>query len=171
MSKEYIDVVRLLLKGANLVTFEYWSEFVIRIQRDEATRHPMLLSRWGNMRIPSLFCLRLRNAWWIGNETSWCAELSTFPIKGVRPIQLEGPLQAARLMQLLGREVTEIYVNGSSDLTLELVDERITVKGSDGEWEESWILDLPVDDPDRDLWTIICESDGRIYGRVPDDSP
>jgi hypothetical protein len=36
-----------------------------------------------------------------------------------------------------------------------------------GGWDESWFLELPADDPDRDHWQIVCESQGIIGGKFP----
>jgi hypothetical protein len=55
-----------------------------------------------------------------------------------------------------------------SDLTLDISDgSSIVVQGLGGGSDESWFLELPVDDPDRGKWEIICESQGIIGGKFP----
>jgi hypothetical protein len=164
-----IKLLTLLLQDAVIANFEYWSEFILRIQRDEA-RRPQALQDWfGESRIPSLFCLRLRGKWRIGNKQDWAASVQQFPMKGVTPVPAEAPLQASTLMMLLGIEISSVRVDENGELTLVLTDGRLlTVEGVNEEWEESWFLELPVDDPDRDRWSIICDSQGQISGRFPE---
>jgi hypothetical protein len=152
-----------------IVNFEYWSEFIVRIQREDA-RSPQVLQDWfGENRIPSLFCLRLRAKWRIGEQQEWARALQQFPIKGVAPIPEEAPLQASSLMMVLGIEISMVRVDQNSGLALILADGRkLVVEGINEEWEESWFLELPVDDPDRDQWSIICDSKGHISGRFPE---
>jgi hypothetical protein len=165
---QYIELLTLLLQNAVIANFEYWSEFIIRIQRDAATNDPTLQAWFGELRIPPLFCLRLRSKWWIGEEQNWEMLVRQFPIKGVSPISVEAPLQASTLLMMLENRISAVRVNEKSDLTLVLSDGRLlTAVGTGGEWEESWFLELPVDDPDRDKWSIVCDSQGSIGGRFP----
>jgi hypothetical protein len=151
-----------------IANFEYWGEFIVRLQRDEAKRHPGLRDWFGEGRIPSLFCLRLRGKWWIGEKEKWALSLQQFPMKGVPPIPLEAPLQASALMMMLDSEITAVRVDEDSNLTLILSDGKIiAIQGINEEWEESWLLELPVDDPDRDQWSIVCDDQGLIDGRFP----
>ena len=165
---EYARLVSLILQDSIVATFEYWSEFILRIQRDETTRHPSLQVMFGDLRIPSLFCLRLRSSWWMGDQQEWKISTQSFPIKGVPPMVVEAPLQASLLITALGRQISAVRINDHSDLTLSLSDGRsLTVRGTGGDWEESWFLELPVDDPDRDQWSIVCDSQGLIGGKFP----
>lgn len=165
---QYVTLLMLLLENSIIANFEYWSEFIIRIQRDEATRHPTLQEMFGKQRIPSLFCLRLRSTWRFDDPQQWEAHLQHFPMRGVAPIAFEAPLQAAILMTTLGNTILQVKVNENGDLTMSLSGGRsMTVQGTGGQWEESWFLELPVDDPDRDRWSIICDSQGLIGGKFP----
>jgi len=168
MTNEYVKRLKLLLQNSVIANFEFWSEFVLRIQRDEATRHPALNEMFHNLRIPSLFCLRLRGIWRIGTQPGWDALVEAFPLKGIPPIAVEGPMQASILMTKLGKEIASLEVSEKGTLTLDLSDgSSLIVEGVGGGWDESWILELPVDDPDRDEWQIVCESQGVIGGRFP----
>jgi hypothetical protein len=165
---EYIRLLILLLENSEIVTLEYWSEFILGIQRDEFNRHPALQERFGNLRIPSLFHLRLRGMWWVGKLEEWHLQVQGFPMKGSDPISPEAPLQASVLMTILGNRISAARVNEQSDLLLNLTDGRsITVQGIGGKWEENWFLELPVDDPARDKWSIVCDSQGTIGGTFP----
>ena len=166
---QYVRLLTLLLNEAMIANFEFWSEFVLRIQRDEARRSQALQDWFGESRIPSLFCLRLRAKWRIGDQRKWALAVQQFPMKGVTPIPEEAPLQASSLMMMLGIEISAVRVDENSALTLALADGRtLTVEGVNEEWGESWFLELPVDDPNRDQWSIICDSQGLISGRFPE---
>jgi hypothetical protein len=165
---QYVTLLTFLLQNSVIANFEYWSEFILRIQRDEAARHPALTKMFGDLRIPSLFCLRLRSVWRIGKQLEWNEAIQQFPLKGVPPVAVEAPMQASLLITKLNTIISAVRVSEESELTLELSDgSSIVVQGIGGEWDESWILELPADDPDRDQWQIICESQGLIGGRVP----
>lgn len=61
-----------------------------------------------------------------------------------------------------------MHVDENSNLTLVLSDGRVMrVQRINQEWEESWFLELPIDDIDRDQWSIVCDSEGHIAGRFP----
>src|SRR5229473_149090 len=102
MMNTYVTLLTLLLQNSVIANFEFWSEFILRIQRDDGVRHPALRELFGDLRIPSLFCLRLRGKWRIGQKQDWELAIQGFPLKGVSPIALEGPLQASILMTKLG---------------------------------------------------------------------
>lgn len=122
----------------------------------------------GSVRIPSLLCLRLRGIWWIGQHSEWDKAVQSFPLKGVSPIALEAPMQAGLLVTKLGKEILTVKVGENSDLTLDMSDgSSMLIQGTGGGWDESWLLELPVDDPDRDKWQIVCESQGIIGGTFP----
>ena len=168
MTKQYIKLMTLLIQEAVIANFEYWGEFIIRLQRDNAKRHPALRDWFGEGRIPPLFGLRLRGKWWIGEKEKWTLSVQQFPMKGVPPIPIEAPLQASTLMMMLDSEIFEVRVDEDSNLMLVLSNgQTIAIQGVNEEWEESWFLELPVDDPDRDQWSIVCDSQGHIYGRFP----
>ena len=81
---------------------------------------------------------------------------------------VETALQASTLIMLLHSQVSGVVVRENSDLTLVLSDGReLTVRGSGGEWDECWFLELPVDDIDRDEWSIVYDSEGCIAGKYP----
>jgi hypothetical protein len=165
---EFVSVLTLLLKNSVIANFEYWSEFVLRIQRDDANRHHALQEMFGSMRVPSLFCIRLRGTWWIGQHSEWDRDVESFPLKGVSPVALEAPMQAAVLVTKLGKEISTVKVGENGDLTLDISDgSSMFVQGTGGGWNESWFLELPADDPDRDKWKIVCESQGIIGGTIP----
>jgi hypothetical protein len=162
------ELLALLLENSEIITFEYWSEFILGIQRDDRTRHPLLQEMFGDIRIPSQFRLRLRGTWRIGDRHDWDAAVRDSPIRGSAPIPVEAPLQASLLMTKLGKQISALRVSESSDLTLQLSDgSSIVVRGTGGQWEENWLLELPVEDPDRDLWSIVCGSDGLISAKFP----
>ena len=168
MADQYVRLITLLLERAEIANFEYWAEFIIRLQRDEANT-PLALREWfGGRRIPPLFCLRLRGKWWIGAREEWSASLQQFPVKGTPPIPPEAPLQASTLMTLLGLAISTLRVNDGGGIALVLSDGRVVnIEGTNPEWNESWFLELPIDDVDRDQWSMVCDSEGHITGTYP----
>jgi len=157
----------LMLQDSVLANFEYWGDFVLRIQRDELIRHPDLQAMFPSSRIPSLLCLRLVNTW-LGGEKQWQKSVENFPWKGTLPIPKEAPMQAALIMTLLDQRISRVEISNSGDLRLDFSDERsLTVRGRGGESEFSWLLELPSDDPDREDWSIVCESDGQVSCKFP----
>jgi hypothetical protein len=167
---QHVALMNLLLQNSILANFEYWSEFILRFQRDERTSPPALQKMFGKMRIPPLFCLRLRSTWWIGDRQDWEVAVQSFPLKGAYPIPPESPLQAGILLNMLDKcQVSTVALNEKRDLRLDLSDGRsMTIQSVGGQWPESWLLELPVDDPDREKWSIVCESvHGLIGGTFP----
>ena len=167
-TSQYARLLSLLLEGSVIANFEYWSEFILRIQRDEAATHPALRQMFGSLRIPPLFCLRLRGTWWIGQRQDWELAVQRFPLKGTSPIAPEAPMQAAILITELGKQISALRVGENCDLTLDISDgSSIVVQGTGGGWDEAWILEPPADDPELDKWQIVCESQGLIGGKIP----
>ena len=165
---EYAKLLRSLVQDARIANFEYWSEFILRIQRDDAERCQELREWFGKNRIPSLFCLRLRSKWHIGEEQEWKRSVEMFPIKGISPIPEEAPLQASLLMMLLDCDISGVHIDQDGSLTLILSDGRsLKINGKNDDWEESWFFELPVDDPDREQWLVVCDSEGNIAGKFP----
>jgi hypothetical protein len=168
---KYVEVLRLLLQNADISTFEYWGELVLRYERDVKNTPPELREIFGNTRIPPAVNLRLRNIWWLGNPDEWNKSVRDFPVQGLRPDHPETPFQAATLVNMMFRtRIAAVEVNDSSDLKLDLSDGRtLTVRGIGGEEEESWFLELPVDDPHVRDWSIVYESvDGDVCGKFPE---
>jgi hypothetical protein len=71
------------------------------------------------------------------------------------------------LMIVGGREVTDVRVAGGS-LTIEVAgDEILLVPGTEDEFEESWIVDVPPDVPNAALWSVVCTDRGEVHCRYP----
>jgi hypothetical protein len=89
-------------------------------------------------------------------------------MKAAAPMPIETPLQASTLIMMLGSQISRVEVGENSNVSIALSDGRVlTVQGVNEQWEESWFLELPVDDPDREEWSIVCNSQGLIAGRFP----
>jgi hypothetical protein len=164
---DYVHLMKSLLVGATASNFEYWSEFIIRMQREvQPTKD--LLNIWGNVRIPPMFCLRLRNKWWVGSRDEWRKIMARFPIKSPPGFPEETSLQASVLVATLEAKVLDICISQTGDLDISFSNgDELHVQGAGGQWDESWFLELPVDEPDREKWSIICTSDGTIHMRSP----
>jgi hypothetical protein len=115
---QYVTLLTLLLQNSVIANFEYWSEFILRIQRDEAARHPDLTKMFGGRRIPSLFCLRLRSTWRIEKQLEWDEAIQQFPLKGVPPVAVEAPMQASLLITKLNKSISAVRVREENQITL-----------------------------------------------------
>ena len=165
---ECITLLKLLFEHSVLANFEYWGEFILRIQRDEATKPQALHDWFGDARIPSLFCLRLRGKWKMGEQAEWERSLRHFPMKGTSPIPVEAPLQASILMTMLDKVISTVVVGEDGAVTLTFLNgQTLTVEGINEESEESWFLELPIDDPDLTRWSMVCDSLGHVSGEYP----
>jgi hypothetical protein len=164
---EYVHTIKSLLVGATVANFEYWSDFIIRVQREV---HPAneVSHILGDIRLPPMFCVRLRNKWWLGILDEWQQLIAKFPIKSPSGIAQETPLQASAIVAMLESTIIDISISETGDLEISLSSgDKLHAQGAGGQWEESWFIELPADDPDRDKWSIICTSDGTIHIRLP----
>jgi hypothetical protein len=118
-----------------------------------------------------MFSLRLRNNWWVGSHKEWQQLLAAFPVKPPAGLAEETALQASTIVALLESAIMDIYISPTGDLDISLSNGQVLhVQGAGGQWDESWFLELPADDPDRDKWSVICSSDGTIHVRTPETS-
>jgi len=165
---ETATALNLLFVGATIANFEYWSEFVLRIQREDSHRTDAIRKVWGDVRVPPLFCLRLRNAWWVGDQLQWEETVEQFPIKPPVGMPKDTTLQSSVAVQMLGATILDLKVTESGHLDIAISNgTKLHIEGRGGEWEESWILELLADDPDRDSWSVVCDSDGIVYAKWP----
>lgn len=154
--------MKALLVGAEIANFEYWSEFIVRIQRDNSNRSAEIERLWEGTRIPPLFWLRLRSSWRVGDVEEWAARVSSFPIKRGSGYPIEGPLQASVLMQLLGEQIVDLSLATNGDLQIDLSHSWSLLISGRSKWDESWMLELPSDDSDRTEWWVKCDSKGEL---------
>jgi len=162
------ESLRALLVGASISTFEYWSEFILRIQRNDGGTRPVALGRSTALRVPPVFCLRLRNTWWVGDRLQWEHMAEGFPIKSPPDFPRETTLQASIVTHLLSSTITDLRIGDLGDLEIILSSgDKLHVAGAGGKWDEAWIIELPPDDPDRERWSVVCGSDGTVYARWP----
>jgi hypothetical protein len=155
--KKALEVLRALLLGTFLTDLRYSAGFSVEFARE--SEPPSSL-------IPMVVRLTLRSNWRIGTAEEWEALLSRLPIKpeGGEP---GDPARAYMLMIIGGREVTAVRVTGGS-LTIEVAgDEILVVPGTENEFEESWIVDVPPDVPNAALWSVVCTDRGEVYCRYP----
>jgi hypothetical protein len=151
--------LRRIFVGGVISTFEYWSEFNLRVETDAALRQ--------GSPIPPAFNLRLRANWWMGQKTEWDLRLVQFPIRARRTQNAADPLRASLIMSSLGSTIVNLAIAEDGTLLLTTSDgDTITVPARDTQWEESWMLELPPDHPQKDDWIVFCD-DGDIFGRIP----
>jgi len=94
--------------------------------------------------------------------------MAKFPIKSPPGIPEETSVQASVLVAMLEAKIVDIFISQTGDLDVSLSNgDELHVQGAGGQWEESWFLELPIDEPDREKWSIICMSDGAIHVRSP----
>ena len=153
-----------LFTGAEIVTFEYWADFILRIQRDTTPKQ----HQW-DVRIPPIFCLRLEADWWVGERKQWDESQKVFPIRELRQFSTKDvPMRAAVIAQMLGSKISDVRVAFDGTLSILTTDNMsMTVPGVSQAFDYSWSVELPADDAQRNEWSLICETNGEVYGRVP----
>ena len=92
-AKKAETLLRRIFIGGVISTFEYWSEFNLRVETDARLRQ--------GSPIPPAFHLRLRANWWIGQKTYWDQRVAQFPIRA-RRTQSADPLRASLIIEQLG---------------------------------------------------------------------
>ena len=104
----------------------------------------------------------------IGEQEKWALSVQQFPMKAAPPMPIETALQASTLIMMLDSEISRADVDENSNITIALSDGRImTVQGTNEEWEESWFLELPVNDPDRRSVVNSMRFSGAYRWKVP----
>jgi len=162
-------VLRLLLTGSEIVSFEYWSEFALRLQRDETLPDDAAATVFSGVRIPTLFGLRLHGPWWTGKRHEWKQQVEAFPVSPAAGLPAEATLQASTILHLMGPTITGVELQEPGDLTLHFSNgEVLHIAGTGTESEESWLLELAPDDPDQENWWIVCDNKGDLFGKWPD---
>jgi hypothetical protein len=158
------QILTNLFSRAEIVTFEYWADFIIRVQRNADPKQSQT-----SVRIPPIFCIRLESDWWVGDRKQWDEAKKQFPIRELRQYSTQGvPMRAAVIGQMLGSKITEVRVAVDGTLTILTTDNfTMTVPGVSRAVDYSWSVELPADDADRTEWSLVCEADGQLYGRLP----
>ena len=150
--------------GAEIITFEYSADFILRVQRDTSPNQQQL-----DVRIPPIFCLRLEADWWVGDRELWDESQKLFPIRELRQFSTtDMPMRAAVIAQMLGSKILDVRIAFDGRLSILTTDKiTLTVPGVSQGFDYSWSIELPADDAQRNEWSLVCETNGGLYGRVP----
>jgi hypothetical protein len=157
-------ILKTLFIGAEIITFEFWADFILRIQRGAIPQQQQ-----PKVTIPPIFCLRLESDWWVGDRKQWDESQKLFPIRELRRISAnEVPKRSAVIGQMLGSTITDLRVAADGTLTIYTSDDAtLTVPGVSQAHDYSWSVELPEDDIQRNEWSFVCEINGQLYGRLP----
>lgn len=152
---------RMPLVGADLMAFQYDSGFTVHIQHSVAERVAC--------RFPVQVSVVLRARWWPVTAAQEADDPRFRSAKGVlcRP---EQPFQAYKLMSFIGRTVHVAEIERDSSLRIVLSNgDTIHASGKEDEWEFAWYIFAPSNTPGVDVWSINCDSSGKLEGFWPSD--
>ena len=160
-------VLQLLLTGSRLVSFEFWNDFVLRIERADST--PSGTEDFAARPIPQFFGLRLRGPWWVNNVQEWRQQLAAFPVQVAEGIPSDAALQAAMLMHLIGVTIEKTVLKEPGTLLLHCDNgDVIRIAGTGTEEEECWLLESAPQDDQDEPWYILCDRNGDLFGKWPE---
>lgn len=152
-----LQVLRKLLLGTDLTDFRYTAGFSVEFSR--SGKPPETL-------VPMVVRLTLRSNWRIGTAEAWHAvrmELPRSPARG----EPDDPARAYMLTLVSGSRVEDLDVS-DGNLSIRLGEnDTLFVPGTEEEFEESWIADVPPDVPNAALWSVVCTDRGKVFCRYP----
>jgi len=159
--------LKTLLVGAELATFEYWADFIVRIERDIHREHSPTERQ--EIPTPSVVWLRLEADWWVGNREWWEAAKASFPIKQRRMHSTNDvPMKAAAIAQMIGSAITSVAVSSDGTLSVKTSDEvTFSVCGVSDAHEYSWSIERRDDEFHVSDLLLVCETDGSLFGQSP----
>jgi hypothetical protein len=79
--------LRALFNGAEIATFEYWADFIVRLER-EVPRDQQEIERELLGGVPSVLWLRLEADWWVGDRQTMGGRSGFFSHSGASKIFL-----------------------------------------------------------------------------------
>jgi hypothetical protein len=156
-------LMRALLIGSEISTFEYWADFIIRLERDVSRDSRQQLIGGA----PSALWLRLEAEWRVGDQKHWDAKQASFPIQELRHFTTRNaPMKAAVIAQMVGSTITNIKVSSDGILEIETSDDvTLSVRGVSNSHDYSWSIERRDDEFHVTEMVIHCEPDGRLFGR------
>jgi hypothetical protein len=164
-------LLRALFIGAEIATFEYWADFIVRLERNlprdqQEIEHELIGG------VPSVLWLRLEADWWVGDRQRWEDAQASFPVQELRHLSSRnGPMKAAAIAQMLGAKITEIAVSSDGTLAIETSDKTtLSVTGVSDSPEHSWSIERRDDEFHLTDLVVICEPDGNLFGHLHESS-
>lgn len=150
-------ILKKLLVDTFLTAIHYAAGFRVEFSRTGPPPSPTL---------PMVVWLTMRSQWWVGGKEKWEALLQKAPMPyvGAEP---EEPMQAYALMCLKGVRIEDVALHDNSTLTLVTSYAEMHLSGKDDTFEESWIIDVPPEVPNHELWSVVCSDTGELFGRQP----
>ena len=152
-------IIKKLLVDTYLTAMHYAAGFSVEFAREGKPPDPT---------IPMIVRLTMRSRWWIGKSEEWKVFLQQAPMSycGGAP---DEPMMAYALMCLNGAKIEDVVLHEDSTLTLVTsLHTEIHCSGKDNVFEESWIIDVPLDVPNHALWSVVCSSTRELFGRQPE---
>ena len=151
-------IIKKLLIGTYLTAMHYAAGFRVEFSREGNPPDPAM---------PMVVWLTMRSQWWIGEREKWEALLKKAPIH-YAGCEADEPMLAYALMCLHGARIEDVALYDDSTLTLVTsLHANIHLSGKDDTFEESWSIDIPLDVPNHELWSVVCSDTGELFGRQP----
>lgn len=150
-------MLKKLLVGTFFTALHYAAGFRVEFSRTGPPPEPTL---------PLVVWLTMRSQWWVGEKGKWAALLQQAPMPyvGAEPAE---PMQAYALLCLHGARIEDVVPHDNSTLTLVTSYAEMHLSGKDATFEESWIIDVPPEVPNHELWSVVCSDTGALFGRQP----
>ncbi len=150
-------ILKKLLVDTFLTAIHYAAGFRVEFSRTGPPPDPAL---------PMVVWLTMRSQWWVGEREKWEALLhkAPMPYGSAGP---EEPMQAYALMCLNGARIEDVALYHNSTLTLVTSYAEMHLSGKDDTFEESWIVDVPPEVPNHELWSVVCSDTGELFARQP----
>lgn len=158
-------LLRALFIGAEIATFEYWADFIVRLERN-VSRDQQEIELSGG--VPSVLWLRLEADWWIGDRKLWEDAQASFPVQELRHFSSRNaPMKAAAIAQMVGSAITDIAVSSDGTLAIETSDKTtLSVCGVSHSHEHSWSIERRDDEFRLTDLVVLCEPDGKLFGHL-----
>jgi hypothetical protein len=147
-TQEFKEIVTGWLHGMTFTSFSHTAGFTLQFEYAgfEADR-------------PKILCLEIKARAYVGSIEDWNRFMEQLPHRA-RRTDSDEPALAYWLMLLMGSTIHHVQIDGEGALSLFTSDsEVLTVQGTDGVWEESWVLRQP---PDLGKLEIVCDSQGNL---------
>lgn len=153
-------IVQELLVGASFTSVKYATFF--HLELSHGTEKSM------NPRLPMVMWLTLISEWWLGDRDSW-EKFRREPMTYLPVCKIEEEAKRAyALVCLIGSEIEKTQLGKDGMLTISTsAGASLHLSGREDIFEESWIIDVPRDVPNNELWSVVCTDEGELFGRRP----
>lgn len=156
---EYL--LNLMFKNMTLASFSYRAGFELRFEREG----DMAI---GGICLPNLLTLYMRSEWWLNEREQWMIMSKSMPLKDTSGVSTD-LLKAATLMMLKDSMVSKISIGSDRLLTIDFSNRlSLHIEPIESVFDESWIVESEDMKNHECKWSIVCDSDGELFGNLPE---